>query len=63
MAHIFMPPSQPRRQRGSVILLFASLLPVLLGFTALAVDISRIQLAKQELQMRPMPRHWPGRPL
>lgn len=50
MAHIFMPPSQPRRQRGSVILLFASLLPVLLGFTALAVDISRIQLAKQELQ-------------
>ncbi len=40
----------PSRQRGSVILLFVMLLPVLLGFTALAVDISRVQLAKQELQ-------------
>ncbi len=40
----------PRRQRGSVVVLFALLLPVLLGFAALAVDVSRIQLTKQELQ-------------
>lgn len=38
------------QQRGSVLMLFVLLLPVLLGFTALAVDISRVQLAKQELQ-------------
>jgi type II secretory pathway pseudopilin PulG len=44
------PTPLPRRQRGSVVVLFALLLPVLLGFTALAVDISRIQLTKQELQ-------------
>ncbi len=45
-----MPSAPSRRQRGSVVLLSVLLLPVLLGFTALAVDISRVQLAKQELQ-------------
>lgn len=44
------PCPQPPRQRGSMMVLFALLLPVLLGFTALSVDISRIQLTKQELQ-------------
>ena len=44
------PSPRPTHQRGSVLMLFVLLLPVLLGFTALAVDISRIQLARQELQ-------------
>lgn len=44
------PSAPPGRQRGAVILLYVMLLPVLLGFTALAVDISRVQLAKQEMQ-------------
>lgn len=50
MLTAFMPAAPVRHQRGSVILLSVLLLPVLLGFTALAVDISRVQLAKQELQ-------------
>ena len=50
METVSTPSPQPRRQRGSMMVLFAMLLPVLLGFTALSVDISRIQLTKQELQ-------------
>lgn len=38
------------RQKGSVMLVFVLLLPILLGFTGLAVDISRVLQAKQELQ-------------
>lgn len=38
------------RQRGSVMLLFVLLLPILLGFTAVSVDFSRVLQAKQELQ-------------
>jgi type II secretory pathway pseudopilin PulG len=38
------------RQHGSVMLMFVLMLPILLGFTALAVDFSRVLLAKQELQ-------------
>lgn len=38
------------RQRGAVAIWFALLLPVLLGFAALAVDLARIHLVKVELQ-------------
>jgi hypothetical protein len=37
-------------QRGGVAILFALCLPVLIGFTALAVDLARINLTKVELQ-------------
>ena len=37
-------------QRGSVAIWFALLLPVLLGFAALAVDLARLNLTKVELQ-------------
>lgn len=50
MGNTFAHSKQAQRQRGSVIALFVLLLPVFLGFTALAVDISRIQLTQQELQ-------------
>lgn len=38
------------RQRGGTAILFALVLPVLLGFAALAVDLARIHLVKVELQ-------------
>lgn len=38
------------RQRGGVAIWFALLLPVLLGFAALAVDLTRLHLVKVELQ-------------
>lgn len=38
------------RERGSITVMYVMLLPVLLGFSALAVDISRVLVAKQELQ-------------
>jgi uncharacterized membrane protein len=41
---------QPHAQRGVVVIWFALLLPVLLGFTALAVDLACINLARVELQ-------------
>lgn len=37
-------------QQGSTIIWFALFLPVLLGFTALAVDLARINLTRSELQ-------------
>jgi Flp pilus assembly protein TadG/formylmethanofuran dehydrogenase subunit C len=37
-------------QRGAVVIWFALLLPVLLGFAALAVDLARLNLIKVELQ-------------
>jgi Flp pilus assembly protein TadG/uncharacterized Zn-binding protein involved in type VI secretion len=37
-------------QRGSIAIWFAFLLPVLLGFTALAVDLTRFNLTRVELQ-------------
>lgn len=37
-------------QRGIVIIWFGLLLPVLLGFAALAVDVARLNMAKAELQ-------------
>ncbi len=40
----------PRRQRGAVVIWFALLLPVLLGFVALAVDLGRLGMIKAELQ-------------
>lgn len=39
-----------RRQRGGAAILLAIILPVLLGFTALAVDLARIHLIRMELQ-------------
>ncbi|NTW46821.1 MAG: hypothetical protein HGB16_01635 [Chlorobaculum sp.] len=39
-----------RLQRGGVVIWFALLLPVLLGFAALAVDLTRLHLVKVELQ-------------
>ena len=39
-----------RHQRGAVVIWFALLLPVLLGFAALAVDLTRLHLVKVELQ-------------
>ena len=39
-----------RFQRGAVVIWFALLLPVLLGFAALAVDLTRLHLVKVELQ-------------
>jgi len=39
-----------RLQRGAVVIWFALLLPVLLGFAALAVDLTRLHLVKVELQ-------------
>lgn len=42
-------PSAPR-QAGVTLMLFVLILPLLLGFSALSVDISRVLLAKQELQ-------------
>ena len=39
-----------RFQRGGVVIWFALLLPVLLGFAALAVDLTRLHLVKVELQ-------------
>ena len=40
----------PRGQRGSVLIWFALLLPVLLGFAALVIDLARLYLTKVELQ-------------
>lgn len=40
----------PHGQRGSVLIWFSLLLPVLLGFTALAIDLARLNLVKVELQ-------------
>jgi Flp pilus assembly protein TadG len=37
-------------QRGSVIIWFALLLPVLLGFTGFAIDVARFYLTRVELQ-------------
>ncbi|ACF43092.1 TadG family pilus assembly protein [Pelodictyon phaeoclathratiforme] len=37
-------------QRGTVVILFALLLPVLLGFAALAIDLARLSLTRVELQ-------------
>ena len=37
-------------QRGAVVILFALVLPVLLGFTAFAVDLARLNLTRVELQ-------------
>ncbi len=37
-------------QRGAVVIWFALLLPVLVGFTALAIDLSRLGMTKAELQ-------------
>ncbi|MBN1929463.1 MAG: hypothetical protein JW764_07975 [Chlorobiaceae bacterium] len=37
-------------QRGSAAIMFALFLPVLLGFTALAIDLARLNLIKVELQ-------------
>lgn len=42
--------SDRHNQHGSVMLLFVLLLPILLGFTAVSVDFSRVLQAKQELQ-------------
>jgi type II secretory pathway pseudopilin PulG len=42
--------TQTHAQRGSVLTWFAVLLPVLLGFVALAVDLARLYLVKTELQ-------------
>jgi len=39
-----------RNQRGSIMILFALMLPVLLGFFALTVDLARLYLLKVELQ-------------
>ena len=39
-----------RFQRGGVVIWFALLLPVLLGFAALAVDLTRLHMVKVELQ-------------
>lgn len=50
MAEFHAPTTSPQQQRGSVVLLFALVLPILLGFTAVAVDFSRVLLARQELQ-------------
>ena len=44
------PATLTQRQCGSVVVLFALLLPVLLSFTAFAADSSHLQLTKQELQ-------------
>jgi hypothetical protein len=46
--HRHLPPRHA--QHGSVMLLFVLLLPILLGFTAVSVDFSRVLQAKQELQ-------------
>lgn len=40
----------PRGQRGAVLIWFALLLPVLLGFMALAIDLARLNLTRVELQ-------------
>jgi Flp pilus assembly protein TadG len=40
----------PHGQRGVVVIWFALLLPVLLGFAGLAIDLSRLYLTKVELQ-------------
>jgi Flp pilus assembly protein TadG len=50
MAELFVFSAKRHRQHGSVMLLFVLLLPILLGFTAVAVDFSRVLQAKQELQ-------------
>ncbi len=43
-------PRVSERQRGSVMLMVALMLPVLLGIAALAVDVGRIMLVKDELR-------------
>jgi Flp pilus assembly protein TadG len=50
MAELFALSARRHRQHGSVMLLFVLLLPILLGFTAVAVDFSRVLQTKQELQ-------------
>lgn len=50
MTALRTPLPTPPRQRGAVLMLFVVVLPLLLGFSALSVDISRVLLAKQELQ-------------
>lgn len=40
----------PRGQRGSISILFALCLPVLLGLAALSIDLARLNLTKVELQ-------------
>lgn len=39
-----------KRQRGNIILLTALMLPVLLGFTALAIDVGYLFVVRNELQ-------------
>ena len=48
-AHNFAPPSE---QRGSVVVLFAFLLPVLLLALALAIDVGNWFVHKRHLQMQ-----------
>ena len=50
MAESLAFPISQARQKGSVMLVFVLLLPILLGFTGLSIDVSRILQAKQELQ-------------
>ncbi len=45
-----MPTPDEMRQSGATLMLFVLIMPLLLGFSALSVDISRVLLAKQELQ-------------
>lgn len=42
--------TQALAHRGSVLVLFVMILPIMLGFTALSLDVARMLLAKQELQ-------------
>ncbi|KAA6232213.1 hypothetical protein FP507_03200 [Chlorobium phaeovibrioides] len=50
MEHTHHSSRRLHRQRGGTAILFALVLPVLLGFAALAVDLARIHLVKVELQ-------------
>lgn len=50
MARLRFINQKPHSQRGIVIIWFALLLPLLLGFAALAIDVARLNLAKVELQ-------------
>jgi len=50
MTHLRSIDRRLHRQRGGVAIWFALLLPVLLGFAALAVDLARLHLVKVELQ-------------
>jgi hypothetical protein len=50
MGRIHFSSRRLQRQRGGTAIMFALVLPVLLGFAALAVDLARIHLVKVELQ-------------